>query len=362
MSSRTHHSSQEPGEPTSDSNKPDGEPSLSQRSNPTLTQSLPKDGRVFPTLEISPPLLGGTPGAGQRTTDLNTPLVIAIDYLNTGTAMGENETGSLPSRPGWSVMTGDPQHYGQEDSPAKTSVLQVSEPDSLESGASSPSPSLTLWPDISQPGFSWKMYRDSSPPTQVETLGLSSVKWANSGTGGPTGYWMHAISESPNVVVESTLSEVLEPTAPLRFYLTARAAEGILRRANRRGRSLPTALRMVLERQVSLLKLSTPNGGVEPQDQAGTNSTTSLLTPLDHSLQEPNMQESSQADEKQWLDMSSSQLVRRITPLEAERLMGWPDGHTIARTWKARRTSASPGELKLAKMLKLGSQTKNSTP
>jgi hypothetical protein len=33
----------------------------------------------------------------------------------------------------------------------------------------------------------------------------------------------------------------------------------------------------------------------------------------------------------------SSASVRRLTPIETERLMGWPDGHTIVKDWKGRK-------------------------
>ena len=37
--------------------------------------------------------------------------------------------------------------------------------------------------------------------------------------------------------------------------------------------------------------------------------------------------------------MTSTSSVRRLTPVECERLMGWPDGHTIATGWPSRKTS-----------------------
>jgi hypothetical protein len=46
--------------------------------------------------------------------------------------------------------------------------------------------------------------------------------------------------------LESTLGQVLDPTAPPRFFLSARAASGILRRALRRRRDLPVELERAL--------------------------------------------------------------------------------------------------------------------
>lgn len=50
--------------------------------------------------------------------------------------------------------------------------------------------------------------------------------------------------------VSSSLSDILEPPGPhlQRYYLSQKAATGILRRAAKRGRELPTALQQALER------------------------------------------------------------------------------------------------------------------
>jgi hypothetical protein len=53
--------------------------------------------------------------------------------------------------------------------------------------------------------------------------------------------------EFPSVDVESTLSSILEENVPEKYYLSARACEGILRRAERRGKQLPQMLKEALE-------------------------------------------------------------------------------------------------------------------
>jgi hypothetical protein len=58
--------------------------------------------------------------------------------------------------------------------------------------------------------------------------------------------------ESPNVAVESTLSQILEVNAPEKYRLSAKACEGILRRAERRGKKLPEMLRIALEQQIAV--------------------------------------------------------------------------------------------------------------
>lgn len=54
------------------------------------------------------------------------------------------------------------------------------------------------------------------------------------------------IGECPNVVKESLLSLILEDNAPQKYYLSARACQGILTRASRRGKPLPEVLRQAL--------------------------------------------------------------------------------------------------------------------
>jgi len=65
------------------------------------------------------------------------------------------------------------------------------------------------------------------------------------------GYWTHNIGESPNVAVESSLSQILQPMTDVqeKYYLSPRACAGILRRAQERGKELPEELRIALERQ-----------------------------------------------------------------------------------------------------------------
>lgn len=58
--------------------------------------------------------------------------------------------------------------------------------------------------------------------------------------------------ECPSVARESTLWQILQADAPEKYYLSARACEGILRRAERRGKTLPPMLREALEEAVAL--------------------------------------------------------------------------------------------------------------
>ena len=56
-------------------------------------------------------------------------------------------------------------------------------------------------------------------------------------------------SECPNVVKESSLSQVLvKGSIPQKYFLSARACAGILARAQKRGKQLPPSLKAALER------------------------------------------------------------------------------------------------------------------
>ena len=62
-------------------------------------------------------------------------------------------------------------------------------------------------------------------------------------------YTTRSFGECPNVAVESRLSQILEDNPHPKYFLSAKACQGILRRAERRGKELPEILREALERQ-----------------------------------------------------------------------------------------------------------------
>lgn len=61
---------------------------------------------------------------------------------------------------------------------------------------------------------------------------------------------MRAFGECPNVVEESGLWQILEANVPQKYFLSARACAGVLRRAERRGKELSTILKTALEQQI----------------------------------------------------------------------------------------------------------------
>ena len=58
--------------------------------------------------------------------------------------------------------------------------------------------------------------------------------------------------EFPNVAVVSRLSQILEETPQEKYSLSAKACQGILRRAERRGKDLPESLKAVLVEQAKV--------------------------------------------------------------------------------------------------------------
>ena len=58
--------------------------------------------------------------------------------------------------------------------------------------------------------------------------------------------------EFPSAANASTLSQILQANAPEKYYLSPKACLGILRRAERRGKELPTILKEALEEVVQI--------------------------------------------------------------------------------------------------------------
>lgn len=78
--------------------------------------------------------------------------------------------------------------------------------------------------------------------------GVGIAMWADDGA------WliestMRNGTEFPNAVVESRLSQILEEAPLTKYYLSRAACQGILRRAESRGKDLPEQLKAALIRQ-----------------------------------------------------------------------------------------------------------------
>ena len=109
------------------------------------------------------------------------------------------------------------------------------------------------------------------------------------------------------------MSDVLETGPHLRkYFLSPTAARGILRRAARRGRVIPGAVREALEAnrrgggQVTVVS-TLQGGGAAAQDRRGRRCGRPARAGVDD---------------------AGTAAVRRLTPLEWERLQGFPDDWT----------------------------------
>ena len=77
----------------------------------------------------------------------------------------------------------------------------------------------------------------------------STMKWADGALLGE--YTMHSFGESPKEENASLLSQILEDSPLPKYSLSAKACDGILRRAEKRGKALPLELKEALERQAN---------------------------------------------------------------------------------------------------------------
>lgn len=137
--------------------------------------------------------------------------------------------------------------FSSEEPPARASRSQDFARDLLTLGATSCSPSLRLLNAIAPSGWYGRTSPESCHLTEDGILAPSSQGWQSAGMGGPTASLTLSISDWPSAASVCSLSDVLE-TGPLpqRYFLSAKACKGILRRAEARGKELPPALMKAL--------------------------------------------------------------------------------------------------------------------
>lgn len=82
--------------------------------------------------------------------------------------------------------------------------------------------------------------------------------------------WMLNTSESPNEEKESTLSQILEVTPHMKYYLSKTACEGILKRAAKRGKVLPAVLEMALKKQIRYFDIGDRRRVADQSDMSPT--------------------------------------------------------------------------------------------
>ena len=127
--------------------------------------------------------------------------------------------------------------------PASPSALQDSERDWLIRVATLCSPLARWLYDNAPGGWYGRTCPESCPAMEDGILVPSSGSWANLGMGSPTEFLTLNTSEWPSAAAVCSLSDTLETgDVPQRYFLSATACKGILRRAEKRGKHLPQSL------------------------------------------------------------------------------------------------------------------------
>ena len=115
-----------------------------------------------------------------------------------------------------------------------------------------PLPMLEFLTSLDPSGAFGKTCQVSSVAMEDGILVPFSGRWLNSGMGSHIGCLTLKTSESHKDAEECLLSDVLEiGNLPQKYYLSPTACQGILRRAESRGKILPTALQKALQATVA---------------------------------------------------------------------------------------------------------------
>lgn len=138
-----------------------------------------------------------------------------------------------------------------EEVPAKHSALQESAKDSWMRAVSSCSNMYELLQRLNPDGSSGRTSPAFCHRTGDDPLEPSCGRWMNSGMGWRGEFLTLSSSEWPSDAAVSFLSDVLEGGAERlrRYSLSPRACQGILRRAEKRGKPLPPMLDASLRAQ-----------------------------------------------------------------------------------------------------------------
>jgi len=248
------------------------------------------------------------------------------------------------------------------ESPVRMLASLDGEPDLPENGQDSSSSSPESCESYSPVGSSSRTFQACFLPIKDLISLSSSIRWTNSGTVWRGAFSIASSSESPSVAAECSLSDILVARAHPKYSLSPRAAAGILRRAEKRGKELPASLATALLSLSKTLPASnqadSKSGAASELDQctvssevtntaspspceqtAGAAATatemremSSLLSPESVGMTEgatngtPESGQTGSPGRSKPLTPAMS--VRRLTPTECERLQGLPDGWT----------------------------------
>jgi hypothetical protein len=151
------------------------------------------------------------------------------------------------------------QELLQEDFPAKTSALLANVLVLLAHEAGYSGRLQDLWKKRKQNTSSSKTSLVCYPVTMEKILESSSGRWPTSGIlSGGVCLMLNTLEYPSEGSVSSSLADVVQ-TQPVqqKYYLTVKAAEGVLRRSNRNGKLLPDQLQKAFENVVRQKQEST---------------------------------------------------------------------------------------------------------
>ncbi len=148
--------------------------------------------------------------------------------------------------------------FWSEEHLASLSAWQGSALDWLTTVATWRSNILSWLNDCAPSGWFGRTSPASCRRLEEGTLVPSSEGWSNSGMGSPTEFLTLSTSEFHSGAVACSLSDILETgDVPQRFFLSATACRGILRRAGKRGKDLPPQLAHALRAAAGSERTST---------------------------------------------------------------------------------------------------------
>jgi len=204
---------------------------------------------------------------------------------------------------------------GQQDGPAKTSAMPTRSAKAYrELEAVSSSDLRSLLESLLRSGLSLKMSRGCSAPTEEPRLSQLSTSSKRSGIWGSGLRATFSARAFPTTVKESSLSDVISPTLYTNSILTAANCLGIIRRERRNGRGGkmdPTFRKSLF--QTLRFWFSVAEASDTPRQQAIA---PRYVPKLD--------------DIKEATQIDQFYVARNLTWNECEKLMGFPEGWTVA--------------------------------
>ena len=183
---------------------------------------------------------GGGPHGSPRCPPSRPPSSLTITPRSR--TMATSRRSSRPTTPAQASM------FSLGEPPARALALPVFVVDYPTLAETSRWPSSYWLAFFAPDGSSGKTSPVSCRSTEGGPLVPSSGGWQTSGMGGPTESWTLNTSDWPSDASVCSLSQVLVTgDVPRKYFLSPKACAGILRRAAKRGRELPEALRLALE-------------------------------------------------------------------------------------------------------------------